>query len=89
MTAVPPHKKGEKPLSERVTLPLKEVDGEMYLPAAVVSALLCGFETATGEADFDPQTVDSLAEALTGYADQLNVEAIARTTGPVGGGAGR
>ncbi len=72
-------------MEERLELPLTAVEGEMFMPAAVVSALLRGFGaqwqlwTATGEADLDPDTVAALAEALDDFADQLDVECIALT----------
>ena len=74
-------------MEEKLVLPLTDVEGEMFLPAAVVSDILRGFGvqwqlwTATGQADLDPGTVAALAEALDDFADQLDVECIA-LTGP-------
>ncbi|WP_327071937.1 DUF6213 family protein [Kitasatospora sp. NBC_01302] len=72
-----------------VPLELREMDGEQHLAVADVTAMLRSFShiwqgwATTGHADLDPYTVGLLGSALGGFADRLDVEAIARTA-PVG-----
>ncbi len=69
-----------------VPLVLRDVDGEQHLAVADVTAMLRSFShiwqgwATTGHADLDPHTVGLLGFALGDFADQLDVEAIARTT---------
>ncbi|WP_051743016.1 hypothetical protein [Kitasatospora sp. MBT66] len=78
-----------------VQLELRDLDGEQHLAVADVTAMLRSFShiwqgwAATGHADLDPYTVGLLGSALGDFADQLDVEAIVRTTGPADGEAVR
>ncbi|MEU8927020.1 DUF6213 family protein [Kitasatospora sp. NPDC048545] len=78
-----------------VQLELRDLDGEQHLAVADVTSMLRSFGSiwqgwaAAGHADLDPYTVGRLGSALGDFADQLDVEAIARTTGPAEGQAAR
>ncbi|GGV45712.1 hypothetical protein GCM10010495_74140 [Kitasatospora herbaricolor] len=75
-----------------VQLGLRNLDGKQHLAVADVTAMLRSFSSiwqgwaATGHADLDPHTVGLLGSALADFADQLDVEAIARTAPTTGTG---
>ncbi|MFI6448491.1 DUF6213 family protein [Kitasatospora sp. NPDC050543] len=68
-----------------VQLELRDLDDEQHLAVADVTAMLRSFSSiwrgwaTTGHSDLDPYTVGLLGSALADFADQLDVEAIART----------
>ena len=68
-----------------VQLELRDLDGEQHLAVSDITAMLRSFGSiwqgwaTTGHADLDPYTVGLLGSALADFADQLDVEAIART----------